>query len=65
MYYVLVVKNSSPSTLEFKNELDVTKYLENFAKKYGSLDDKNSNWIEHVFKGKKLKPKITFTLSKS
>ena len=54
MYYVLFVKDCTPITKKFKNKKKVKKFLNRFIDKYGSLDDQEGNWIDQIFKGKKL-----------
>lgn len=54
-YYMGVIIGCCPTVIKFKNKKAVKEYLNNFAKKYGSLDDKNDNWIDYIYYGKKLK----------
>lgn len=54
MYYVLTVENCTPLTYVFSSKKEVKDFLKKFIKKYGSLDDKNDNWVDQVFRGEKL-----------
>lgn len=54
MYYVLYVEGCSPRTQIFTTKKEVKVFLNSFIKKYGSLDDQGDNWVDYIFKGKKL-----------
>ena len=58
MYHVLYVSNCTPQTESLKSKKELKSFLSSFVKKHGSLDDGGDNWIDHVFKGKKLDLKI-------
>lgn len=58
-YYVIAIQNCEPKTYSFKTKKRVDNFLQAFTKKYGSLDDKDGNWIDHIFYGKKYKLKET------
>ena len=61
-YYILYVKDCSPKEVEFELETQVEEFLNNFIKKYGSLDDKNDNWVDKIFYGKKVEVTSKITL---
>lgn len=61
-YYILGCEGCVPFVKEFKVKYDAEEFLLDFAKKYGSLDDKNDNWIDHVFLGDKLDVKTKYSL---
>ena len=63
MYYILVVKDCSPETVERKTEEEVQDYLTSFVLKYGSLDDGDSNWIDQIFEGRKVNFNLEIKLS--
>lgn len=54
MYHVLYVEGCSPKIQKFKSKSDMNSFFKSFINKYGSLDDKGDNWVDHVFYGKKL-----------
>lgn len=59
-YYVLIVESCEPKTLEFNSKMQVEIFLQEFAEKYGSLDDKGDNWVDQIFEGNKLEIKTHF-----
>lgn len=60
MYYVLIVENCEPKTIELNSKSEVNDFLSRFVKKYGSLDDGADNWVDQIFEGKRLEIKTTF-----
>lgn len=53
-YYVLYVEECSPKIKKFTSKSTMNSFMTSFINKYGSIDDKNDNWIDHVFYGKKM-----------
>ncbi len=54
MYYILVVEDSTPNTVEKNTQEEVQDFLTAFVLKHGSLDDGNSNWVDQIFEGRKV-----------
>lgn len=53
-YYVIFVEDCTPKIEEFNTKKDAEFFLAEFSRKHGSLDDGDANWVDHMFKGKKL-----------
>lgn len=62
MYYVLYVEKCTPKMEKIPSKKEVKIFLDNFLKKYGSLDDGSDNWIDHIFSGKKLEIEVLFNV---
>ena len=54
-YRVQYTVNCMPMMQVLKSKKEVDKFLNQFIKKYKSLDDSNAgNWVSHIFYGKEL-----------
>lgn len=63
MYYILVVIDCTPQTIEKETKEEVQDYLTSFVLKYGSLDDGDANWIDQIFEGRKVDFALKIELS--
>lgn len=50
-FYVLVVEDTKDKKYVFDNQDEVNSFLSHWFKLYGSWDDHEGNWIEHIFHG--------------
>lgn len=53
-FYVLYVEDSEPKVAVGNTKAEAVKFLNDFKKKYGSLDDGDANWVDYVFNGSML-----------
>jgi hypothetical protein len=54
-YHVIYCEGCSPRIKAFKSQLALTRFLNAFKRKYGSLDDRGDNWVGYIFYGNRIK----------
>ena len=61
-YYIQYVEGATPIVAEFADKKSAQKFIDDFYARNGTLDDKDSNFIENVFYGEKVDIKVKFLI---